>query len=142
MTIYIYRRKGAKEAWTDGELAILKRMYPHDDRLAILKKLPNRTWDAISLKAMTKGIARETWLNSAPDIDNSLAYADILAYQNIKRIMHYFPPLKNGVSVGTNTVRVLTPSYAKAIAKAVCNNGASSCSTNLNVIKELQLHVL
>lgn len=79
-TIYLFRKSGTHDTWTDEELECLRRLYPHADRLAILQALPTRTWRSIMHIASDNGFVRDTRLNTS-DIDPCLSYADIQLIQ-------------------------------------------------------------
>ncbi|MGH2496725.1 MAG: recombinase family protein [Ktedonobacteraceae bacterium] len=81
MTGHLYRHDGSKAAWTDEEKAIMHKLYPQADRLAILQVLPNRTWLSIQQKGVLLGIPRTTRLNTS-DIDETMSYADVLYMQS------------------------------------------------------------
>jgi hypothetical protein len=97
---YIYRFKGTKAIWTDGEITTLQQLYPHADRLHILQALPLRTWDSIIQYASSKHIARTTLLDTS-GIPTYLTYADMQFLQRIKQDLYFFPMqlLHDGFSV-------------------------------------------
>ena len=74
---YLYRARGDRPNWTPEETDTLKRMYPHADRLSILKAVPTRGWEAIQKQARAMGLKRSILrsLNTS-GIDDTMSYSD------------------------------------------------------------------
>src|SRR5205823_5633970 len=79
---HIFRHKGAKNPWTDIEIATLKKLYPRADRIDLVKALPQRSWEAIIAQAGLMKLKR-----SRPRIKNDTGIHDALPYTDA-RIMH------------------------------------------------------
>ncbi len=65
--------------WTNKELFIITSNYPHTNKKVLLNKLPNRSWKAIILKAMSLKIKRELNEEIKSDLspllkDNPISY--------------------------------------------------------------------
>ena len=75
--ILFLRVNGASNYWSDEEVAILRDMYPESPKSAILSALPNRSWDAIRLKA--RGMER--YSREAGTIPASLSLKDYAIMQ-------------------------------------------------------------
>lgn len=64
-TGYLFLIRGKKPEYSPQELATIRELYPHADRLDILQALPTRSWAAIVHQAMEMGIERFTRRNSS-----------------------------------------------------------------------------
>jgi hypothetical protein len=95
---HMYRQHGAMLQWTDEETDVIRQLYPHADRVDILKALPDRSWDSIIKQANHKGIERYTRLNTSGIADN-ITYADYsYAQQETDDHKSMLLLLKNGAS--------------------------------------------
>ena len=72
----MFRARPQKIVWSGEEQAILKKDYPGSDRLVVLQALPHRTWASIIEQAMSMGLTRSTYANSAKHIPKNLSLAD------------------------------------------------------------------
>lgn len=125
MTGFIYRHRGAKEVWSEYELDMIKRMYPHADKLDILKALPLRTWDSIIRVASIKGVVRKTRGNTS-EIPDNLTFSDMQFMRQHQDDMHLLAPeyLKNGTSFWVHHGE----SYQEMEREMIrCNLNGSSC---------------
>ena len=53
------RARGTRESrWTEGELETLKKLWPNSSRETMLRKLPGRTWKAVTHQAYNLGLRR------------------------------------------------------------------------------------
>jgi Recombinase len=76
MTGYMYRAKGSHNAWTPEEQAILRRVYPGEKKLDILKALPTHSWDSIIHQAHRMGVSRYN-ASHTKDVSNTLTWDDL-----------------------------------------------------------------
>ncbi len=77
MAFYFYRNMGSKEAWTDEENVVLRRMYASSDRADILQSLPTRAWKSIIMQCSdVLHISRQTYHNTS-DIPDTMCLADV-----------------------------------------------------------------
>ncbi len=79
---FLFRKRGSKVAWTEDETEIVRRLYPHADRLEILKALPRRSWESIAQQALSIRCLRLNWKNTS-GIHESLCYADAVLMANL-----------------------------------------------------------
>jgi len=73
---YFYRENGGKLGWSEEDERDLARLYPAADRLELLQRFYTKTWICIMDRAKSKGIERNTRLNSSGIIGPSLSLAD------------------------------------------------------------------
>ena len=73
---YFYRENGGKLGWSEEDERDLARLYPAADRLELLQRFYTKTWICIMDHAKSKGIERNTRLNSSGIIGPSLSLAD------------------------------------------------------------------
>jgi len=57
--MYYRRKKGSAKEWTDEEDAILYAYYPTMPKSQLMELLPERGWEGIIARAMSKGVSRE-----------------------------------------------------------------------------------
>lgn len=79
---HMYRVQGSKPGWTEDEDEVLRKMYPREDREAILHALPNRTWGSISQRVGEIGVQRQTSKNTSK-IPIHLTYSDVALMKKI-----------------------------------------------------------
>ncbi|MFL5706731.1 MAG: recombinase family protein [Ktedonobacteraceae bacterium] len=74
---FLFRAHGSRSAWTEDEIAVLKRLYPQSDRLEVLQALPDRSWESIVKQAciMRPRLERSTRRNTSA-IYEGLTYSD------------------------------------------------------------------
>src|SRR6266849_4036446 len=73
---YFYRENGGKLGWSEEDERVLASLYPAADRLELLQRFYTKTWICIMDHAKSKGIERNTRLNSSGIIGPSLSLAD------------------------------------------------------------------
>lgn len=73
---YFYRDAGGKLGWSEEDEADLARLYPAADRLELLQRFYTKTWICIMDHAKSRGIERNTRLNSSGIIGPALSLAD------------------------------------------------------------------
>ncbi len=88
MTGYAYLDTLGRSKFTGEELEVIKRLYPHADRLDMLKALPDKSWHAIKRLAQSRGLQRVDRMNSAP-FHEELSYADFLVMQEVELERNY-----------------------------------------------------
>ncbi|EFH81625.1 recombinase family protein [Ktedonobacter racemifer] len=84
LTGFIYRSVGCRPDWTSEEGAIIREMYPTEDRAAILEALPERTWHSIRSRAsiMRPAVLRHVKLSTTA-IPESLSYSDVALMEEL-----------------------------------------------------------
>jgi DNA invertase Pin-like site-specific DNA recombinase len=73
---YIYRQEAGHQAWSAEDEQVLRDLFPHADRLAIMQALPTRSWQSIATWANRLGIERNTRLNTSGVHDTRLCWLD------------------------------------------------------------------
>ena len=73
---YFYRETGGKLGWSEEDERDLTHLYPAADKLELLQRFYTKTWLCIRDHAKSKGIERNTHLNSSGITDRLLSLAD------------------------------------------------------------------
>lgn len=137
MTGYLYRQRGSREAWSDEEKSVLKRLYTHADRRDILQALPGRVWDNIKTMAEDMGLHRATYLNTS-GFDNRLTYSDYVLLQELNR----FTLEANTVQSKTDTVwwTIQGASIVGPYAQAVLDEALLDNDNDTSLSRSAQNH--
>jgi hypothetical protein len=72
----IFKRGGSSPIWKEEENTLIRDLYPHADREAILRNLPTRSWNSIKLQAEKLGIERHNQASRFP-LHHALSIADM-----------------------------------------------------------------
>jgi hypothetical protein len=74
-TLYIYRRRGCKDNWTDEEKKLVQTHYPTTQREVLLQLLPHKSWSAILGQAIKMGLQRKRHA-APPPIPETITWSD------------------------------------------------------------------
>lgn len=83
MTIYIHRDGGYHAEWTEEEDAIIREMYPTEDKARVLEALPNRSWYSVQTRASDLKLPTVRRVRGASTMPNDLAYSDLVLMKEV-----------------------------------------------------------
>ncbi len=81
-TLYIYRRRGGINEWTDEELDLVRLHYPDKQKQELLPLLPDKSWSAIEMQAHKMEVKRTKQPNPL-NFDGTTTWADYEFCQQI-----------------------------------------------------------